>query len=196
MVSKGFTMNDTTKTVLLDHSMERISLYTRVPFADFRARFEGAVPPFDEQRVLDLVARDASWEEVLQALRDNAPHNFVIFGSVDVAPLMALAGHRSQAVEYLMGNHTIAERMFRYDPHTLLYAPLRILLFEDTDGTAIFSLDRPSSAFASLGRPEIDEVGVELDRKVAALLEVLGVTAPDALTKSDAVRAVVRHPTI
>lgn len=177
-------MSDHTTTLLLDHVMRRISIHTGIPFSTFQERYERAVPQFDQQRILNLVAADATWNDVLQALRHNAPHDFVIFGSVDVGPLMQLAGHRQRAVEYLMGNHTIAERMFRYDPHTLLYAPLRVLLFEDEDGAAVFALDQPSTAFGSLGRSAIDEVGVELDRKVAALLEAVGVTAPRALTAS------------
>jgi hypothetical protein len=30
-----------------------------------------------------------------------------------------------------MGNHTIAEQMFRYDPRAMLYAPLRTIIWED-----------------------------------------------------------------
>jgi hypothetical protein len=41
---------------------------------------------------------------------------------------MAVAGHHIKAVEYLLGNHTIAETMFRHDPTALLYAPLRVLV--------------------------------------------------------------------
>ncbi|MGN8048092.1 DUF302 domain-containing protein [Curtobacterium sp. 22159] len=177
-------MSDHTTTQLLDHAMQRISIHTGIPFSTFRERYERAVPQFDQQRILDLAAADATWDDVLEALRHNAPHDFVIFSSVDAGPLMRLAGHRREAVEYLMGNHTIAERMFRYDPHTLLYAPLRVLLFEDEAGAAVFALDRPSTAFGSLGRSEIDEVGVQLDRKVAALLEAIGVAAPKTLMAS------------
>lgn len=41
-------------------------------------------------------------------------------------------------------------------------------------------MDRPSTAFASLGIPEITEVGKSLDLKVAALLRVIGVEPGDA----------------
>ena len=38
---------------------------------------------------------------------------------------MGLAGDGARCVEYLMGNHTIAQKMYRYNPAILLYAPLR-----------------------------------------------------------------------
>lgn len=41
-------------------------------------------------------------------------------------------------------------------------------------------MDRPSAAFGSLGVDAITAVGEDLDRKVAALLRVLGVDAEAA----------------
>ncbi|MYX37139.1 MULTISPECIES: hypothetical protein [unclassified Streptomyces] len=46
----------------------------------------------------------------------------------------------------------------------------------------MFAIDRPSDTVSALGRPEITEVGRELDRKVGALLAHLGVPVPDELT--------------
>ena len=92
----------------------------------------------------------------------------------------ASRGHDLKAVEYLLGNHVIAETMFRHDPTTLLYAPLRLLLYSDQDGNAVFSMDQPSAAFGSLGVAEVTAVGENLDRKVANLLRVIGVDSGDA----------------
>jgi hypothetical protein len=57
--------------------------------------------------------------------------------------------------------------MFRHDTNALLYAPLRILVHRDPDDRAIFSLDKPGTAFGSLDIPEVSAVGEDLDRKVA-----------------------------
>jgi hypothetical protein len=83
-------------------------------------------------------------------------------------------------VEYLLGNHAIAETMFRHDPRALLYAPLRLLIYADTEGNAIFSMDQPSAAFGSLGIVDVTKVGEGLDRKVVNLLRLIGVDARDA----------------
>ncbi|OBG28031.1 hypothetical protein A5764_26465 [Mycobacterium sp. 852002-51057_SCH5723018] len=83
-------------------------------------------------------------------------------------------------MEYLLGNPVVAEQMFRHSSLALLYAPLRILVHSDAGGDAIFSLDQPSSLFASLNDPAVTDVGRELDRKVARLLTVLGVEAAAA----------------
>ena len=81
-----------------------------------------------------------------------------------------------------MGNHTIAETMYRHDPGIMLYAPLRTVLYEDLDGGTHFAIDQPSHHFGSFGDPDIAATGRLLDQKLAALLATLGVSVPDGLT--------------
>jgi len=69
--------------------------------------------------------------------------------------------------------------MFRHDPRAPLYAPLRMPVYSDSDGNAIFTMDQPSNAFGSLGIA-VTKVGEGLDRKVVNLLRVIGVDAEQA----------------
>jgi uncharacterized protein (DUF302 family) len=110
----------------------------------------------------------------------------MVYATIDALPLLRVAGHTTRAVEYLLGNHTVAETMFRHDPRALLYAPLRVLVYADADGNAVFSMDQPSAAFGSLGIADVTKVGEDLDRKVANLLRVIGVDTDqlsDQITK-------------
>jgi hypothetical protein len=160
----------------------RYAIDVAAPFDEFRARYEEAVPAYPAGEFAELMERDATWEEVLELTRRSAPHEFMIYWLYEAHAMMRLAGDRFRCVEYLMGNHTIAERMFRHDPGILLYAPLRTAISEGADGVTRFSFDQPSGMFGSFGDPAIASVGVELDRKLAALLHHLSVPVPDALT--------------
>jgi hypothetical protein len=164
------------------HAVDRLEVAVGVSFEDFRGRYERAVPRLDVERFEQLVKDDADWDTVLRATAENAPYDFIIYWSFDVTSLMRLAGDRGRCVEYLMGNHTIAERMYRYEPAVMLYAPLRTAIYEGADGTAWFTIDQPSTRFVSFGIPAITEVGMELDHKLAALLEHLGAPVPAVLT--------------
>ena len=62
----------------------------------------------------------------------------------------------------------------------LLYAPLRMLVYSDGDGHAVFTMDKPSSAFGSLGIAAVTVVGEGLDRNVANLLRIVGVDTDQA----------------
>src|SRR5271155_5445994 len=118
---------------IVEHPVRRITIQVDASFDDFRSRYEAAVPVFRDDRFAGLIKEQASWQQVLDATADNAPHDFIIYWSHDFTALMRLAGDRGRCVEYLMGNHTIAQRMYRYNPSILLYAPLRTAIFEDAD---------------------------------------------------------------
>jgi Domain of unknown function DUF302 len=162
------------------HTLKRIDIFTGLEFDGFVAAFEKAAPPFDVASVQAIVERGGSWDDVLAAAAINAPNDLMVYAKIDALPLLGLAGHTTKAAEYLLGNHTIAETMFRHDPKALLYAPLRLLIYADADGNAVFSMDQPSAAFGSLGIAEVTKVGESLDRKVVNLLRLIGVDADQA----------------
>jgi hypothetical protein len=63
---------------------------------------------------------NVDWDTVLRVTAEAAPHGFLRYWTPDVGPLMRLAGDRWRCASYLMGNHTIAERMYRHDPAIML----------------------------------------------------------------------------
>ena len=162
-------MNRTTTEIV------RLSFDTGQSYAGFRRRFEGAVPDISSEYLAAYAARGARWDEVVADAMNSSPHGFFIYWRSDLAPLMSLAGSTVLCSTYLMGNHTIAPRMYRREPEAMLYMPLHTLIHADDQGTAWFVLDRPSSVFSSFGKPEITQVGTELDSKVLALLAALDV---------------------
>jgi uncharacterized protein (DUF302 family) len=121
---------------------------------------------------------------MVKLIDDRAPNGFLIYFRNDVHPVMQAAGDPADCIAYLMGNHVTAERMFRYEPRAMLYAPLHTVIWEDGDSNAWVTVDQPSTQFSSFGIPAVAEVGVELDRELAKLLDVLGVEAPGSLTRS------------
>jgi uncharacterized protein (DUF302 family) len=163
-----------------EHSMTRVDVVTGVGFDEFLTAFEAAAPRYDPVPMQQIVESGGTWDEVRAKVAENAPNELMVYAKIDGVQLLGVAGHDVKAVEYLLGNHVIAETMFRHDPKALLYAPLRVLVYSDPDGNAVFSMDRPGSAFGSLGIAEVTEVGLSLDRKVANLLRVVGIDAAEA----------------
>jgi hypothetical protein len=169
---------------IISHPVRRLTIQVDAPFDDFKSRYEEAVPFYQRERFEGLVEKQASWQAVLDATHDNAPHDFVLYWSYDFTPLMQLAGDRGRCVEYNMGNHTLAQRMYRYNPAILLYGPPRTAIVEDYDGNTWFTFDLPSDHFRSFNTPQITKVGLEIDHKLGALLQHLGARVPEELTCS------------
>jgi hypothetical protein len=164
------------------HEVHRLTIDVGAPFDEFRTRYEQAVPAMDAPTFERLKKENADWATILRATAENAPHDFMIYWTYDSTSIMRLAGDQWRCVQYLMGNHTIAQRMFHHDPAVMLYAPLRTMIYQDQHGTTWFAVDQPSTKFAGFDSPEISDVGIELDRKLAALLEYLGTPVPTQLT--------------
>jgi hypothetical protein len=162
------------------HEMTRVDIATGVPFDQFVAALEKAAPPVDRAAFAKIAESGGDWDDVLAAAAKNAPHDLMVYAKIDATELFSLAGHRTRAIEYLIGNHVIAETMFRHDAKALLYAPLRMLVYTDGNGNAIFTMDQPGPAFGSLGIDDVSKVGKGLDDKVVNLLRVIGVDAEQA----------------
>ena len=168
---------------VVPHEVNRLNIEVAGGFDDFCARYEALVPGIDPAAIPGFVEREAPWDEVVAMTEASAPHGFLIYWRLDMR-LMALAGDHGRCVTYLMGNHTIAERMYRHDQAAMLYVPLRTVICAAVDGPTRFLIDQPSTALSSLGIADIAEVGHELDHKLAALLTALDAPVPAVLTEA------------
>jgi hypothetical protein len=167
----------TTYTIAVDHPSRRLVVALPAPYDEAREEYETLVPEADSTRFYQM----ASWRATLELAEINAPHGFMRYARMDVTALMASSPSFWKATQYLMGNHTIAERMFRHDPSVMLHAPLRTLLYADADGDTKFAVDQPSLLFNSYDNPAIAAVGQELDALVVGLIELLGGEVPKQL---------------
>lgn len=93
-----------------------------------------------------------------------------IFLCRDHGSLLQIAGRPANAVQYEIGNPLTATKMTRHRLAAGLYAPLRVILYENQEGRAVFECDKPSSLFQQFDDDRVSEVGRYLD---AALEEAL-----------------------
>jgi hypothetical protein len=167
----------TNHPTVIDHPDRRLLIALPGGYESAREHYEMLVPEFDSARFSQI----GSWQATLDLAKINAPHGFMRYARMDVTALMASSQSFWKATQYLMGNHTIAERMFRHEPSVMLHAPLRTLLYADPDGDTQLAVDQPSLLFASYDNPDIAAVGQELDALLVGLIELLGGEAPGQL---------------
>jgi uncharacterized protein (DUF302 family) len=98
------------------------------------------------------------------------PSGFMLFGTTDHGALLRLAGQKRKAVQYVVGNPLFALQMTQHDIRAGLYAPLRVLLYQDERGRTCLEYDRPSSLFGQYHDDRIAPVAAMLDRKLEALV--------------------------
>lgn len=141
------------------------------PFDAVHAALIAAVPALD-LKLAEMLARRET--EKVEAARRNLPKLW-IFLVRDHGSLTAADGLKSKAIQYEIGNPLTAERMTRHRLAAGLYAPLRVILYEDEEGRAVFEYDLPSCLFGQFNDERVTSVGFELDGDLeSALLAAAG----------------------
>ena len=83
---------------------------------------------------------------------------------------LVLGEQKRKAVQYVVGNPLFALQMTQHDIRAGLYAPLRVLLYEDERGRTCLEYDTPSSLFGRFNDDRISPTAAMLDKKLEALV--------------------------
>jgi Domain of unknown function DUF302 len=152
----------TSRTIAVEH----IKISSDRPFAEVRRKLEDSVPRLDPS-ISEAPARGD--QKRAQDYDQNGP-KLSIFLAREHGALLQIAGGKRNAVQYEIGNPLTASKMTRYQLPAALYAPLRVVLFEDEQGRGIFEYDKPSSFFGQFGDERVTDVGRYLDATLEAAL--------------------------
>ena len=77
--------------------------------------------------------------------------------------MLAIAGKARNALQYEIGNPVTASLMTRHRLSAALYAPIRVVLYEDDAGHGVFEYDQPSTTFGQFGDERVTAVARGLD---------------------------------
>ena len=160
----GNPVNDSRFTV--DH----VHLATDKPFEEVAQAFERQLGRFDQDVYKSLAAGgDAEGAKAkIEAMA--GPSGFMLFGTTDHGALLRVVGQKRKAVQYVVGNPLFALQMTQHDIRAGLYAPLRVLLYEDERGRTCLEYDKPSSLFGQFQNDRIGPTAAMLDKKLEAMI--------------------------
>jgi hypothetical protein len=164
-------------------SVNRIELEAAVAFGTLRRAFEAEVPSLDVGHLRELLSSGADWRRLTLDSAGPGIHRFVRFWTDHPTPVMRVGGADIPSAVYLIGDYATTARMFRHDPGTLLYTPLRVELHAARSGGTVVSVDQPSSRLGSFGNNKVTQAGFELDRMLGDLLEELDLPRPSVLRR-------------
>jgi uncharacterized protein (DUF302 family) len=151
-------------------TIEHVHVQTEKPFGEVAAALEARMGKFDPA-VYEQLRSGADPEAVRTRLEGMAgPSGFMLFGMQHHGALLRLARQQRKAVQYVVGNPLFALQMTQHDIRASLYAPLRVLLYENEEGNTCVEYDRPFSLFGQFGNASVTEVATMLDRKLEQLV--------------------------
>src|SRR5712692_4269226 len=124
----------TSQTIAVEH----IRISSGRSFAEVRLKLEGTVPKLNTGIAEALRSGD---QKRAKDYEENGP-KLSIFGERDHGALLQIAGSRRNAVQYEIGNPLTASKMTRHQLPAALYAPLRVVLFENEQGRGVFEYEQ------------------------------------------------------
>jgi len=159
-------------------AVEHVKIESSKSFAAVRAALERSLPSLDPSIVKALADGD-----VERADREkNEGPELSIFQVRDHGALLKIVGEARSALQYDIGNPVTASPMTRHRLAAALYAPIRVVLYQDDAGHGVFEYDQPSTTFGQFGDERVTAVARGLD---AAVRTGRGITATSRRVDGD-----------
>jgi uncharacterized protein (DUF302 family) len=137
------------------------------PFDEAQADFERQLGRFDPAALQSVNENPQAAKARFEAMA--GPSGLMLFEVRNHGSLLSIAGLTRKALQYVVGNPVYASQMTQHAIGASLYAPLRMLLYENDEGRTCIEYDRPSSLFGQFGDARINQVAASLDQKLEAL---------------------------
>jgi uncharacterized protein (DUF302 family) len=116
------------------------------------------------------VASSKSFDQVTDALKSLVAKNgMMVMAQVDQGKMLSMTGLSLKATLFLVGNPTVGKQLFEQNHAVGLYVPLRISVYEDTDGKTYVEFDKPSTLLAQFKNDKIGMIAQMLDEKISGL---------------------------
>jgi hypothetical protein len=131
-------------------------------------------PPIDLQAI---APQPTSWEQFEQAITAHTgPSGLMLFFKAEHSYL-PLLGKNSRATQYTIGNALLASRMTRYAPEIALYAPLKLVVYQDEAGRTSVAYDSFVSLLVQYRNEEITRTAKQVEQKLVALVAEVTLTS-------------------
>jgi len=147
-------------------TMEHVIVSSARPYAKVKDDIERRLGKLDEH--IRLLAKEKRLDELRDAVQQAAGQNGLLwhYTGTHGVWLQMKGGEVKPVTEYFVGNILAAAEMTSVNYAAGLYAPLRIVLYQNAEGGSTIEYDLPSSQLHQFQSAQIDAVGKELDERL------------------------------
>ncbi len=97
----------------------------------------------------------------------------MVMSTVDQGNMMKMTGLDMKGTLFLVGNPNIGKQVFEKNPAAGLYLPLRVYIYQASDGKTYLSYDKPSVVLKPFKNGGIDQAAEMLDQKLDMLTHMV-----------------------
>jgi uncharacterized protein (DUF302 family) len=134
--------------------------------------FSASAAMAQEQRV--SIPSNKSFEQTIDAFKTAVSKGgMMVMSTVDQGNMLKMTGLQMKGTLFLVGNPTVGKQVFEKDPGAGLYLPLRVYIYQASDGKTYLSYDKPSSVLKPFNNSAIDQTATMLDQKLAMMTQMV-----------------------
>jgi uncharacterized protein (DUF302 family) len=153
-------------------TIEHVVMPSKHSYAEVIGALEARIGVYGNWEVIphQLAAMNASWEQVAEITGPLiGSSGFTAFVKMEQGILLSLTGKPKRITQYALGNHLIGVMMLEEVPEVGLYAPPRLLVYEDYDGGVFVAYDRLTSLVGLYQNEHVTNVARLVDQKLDEL---------------------------
>jgi uncharacterized protein (DUF302 family) len=120
------------------------------------------------------VPSNKSFEQTVDAFKMAVSKGgMMVMSTVDQGNMLKMTGLEMKGTLFLVGNPNVGKQVFEHNPAAGLYLPLRVYIYQGSDGKAYLSYDKPSVVLKSFSNSSIDQTAGMLDQKLDMLTHMV-----------------------
>jgi uncharacterized protein (DUF302 family) len=147
--------------------VRRITLLTAL-FAAF-----AATTAFAQSARVNLPS-NKSFDQTVEAFKMAVSKGgMMVMATVDQGNMLKMTGLNMKGTLFLVGNPNVGKQVFEKDPAAGLYLPLRVYIYQGSDGKSYLSYDKPSVVLKPFNNTSIDQTASMLDQKLDMLTHMV-----------------------
>jgi uncharacterized protein (DUF302 family) len=148
--------------------VEHVTVSSSKPYPAVKQELEARLGRLDDH--IRTLLKEDKVDELRAAVQKAAGKDGLVIHYIGVhGDWLALKGKRANGTEYFTGNVLTATEMTSVNMAAGLYAPLRIMVYENAQGGTTIEYDKPSTQLGQFHSAAIDVQGRSLDDRLAKL---------------------------
>jgi uncharacterized protein (DUF302 family) len=148
--------------------VDHVTVSSSKPYAAVREDLESRLGRLDDH--IRTLLKENRVDDLRTALQKVAGKDGLVIHYIGLhGDWLVLKGQHKNGTEYFTGNILTATEMTSVNMAAGLYAPLRIMVYENDQGGTTIEYDKPSTQLSQFHSAKIDVQGRSLDERLAKL---------------------------
>ncbi len=140
----------------------------------FAGTFTSSNQLFAQDAGLITIQSKYSYDQTVNELKQAvAKGGMMDMAEINQGKMLAMTGIKLNAISIFVGNPTVGNKLFTANRAVGFVVPIRVNVYDNTDGKTYISYIKPSTQLANLNNKQVNMIAKMLDDKLAMLTGML-----------------------